>query len=121
MNCLKELRIAYNLSQTDIGKILNVQKSAVSKYETGRSLLSEDTINKLCDYFNISADELLGRKEFKQKISSNSQIQKSLTKEHQRVLDYYDRLSEEDQDLIRGTMVQLYKDKEVEISSEQIS
>ena len=60
MNRIKELRIQRNLTQDEMGKIINVQKSAVSKYELGRAVPSTDVLKKLANYFNVSTDYLLG-------------------------------------------------------------
>lgn len=60
MNRIKELRIELNMTQEDLGKKLQVQKAAVSKYETGRAQLSSDLIIQLCSIFNVSSDYLLG-------------------------------------------------------------
>ncbi|MGI5824446.1 MAG: helix-turn-helix domain-containing protein [Bacillota bacterium] len=61
MNRIKELREQKSLTQTELGKILDVEKSTVSKYENGSLDLSSNTISQLCDYFQVSADYLLGR------------------------------------------------------------
>lgn len=60
MNKLKDLRKARNISQADIADVLGIKPAAVSKYETGRVPLSEDSIEKLCLLLQVSADELLG-------------------------------------------------------------
>lgn len=60
MNQLKILRKARNISQAEIATWLGIKPAAVSKYETGRVPLSEDSIEKLCQMLHVSADELLG-------------------------------------------------------------
>lgn len=60
MNQLKALRKERNISQADIAAELGIKPAAVSKYETGRVPLSEDSIGKLCQLMKVSADELLG-------------------------------------------------------------
>ena len=60
MNQLKTLRKQRNISQADIANKLGIKPAAVSKYETGRVPLSEDSIEKLCEILKVSADELLG-------------------------------------------------------------
>ena len=60
MNQLKTLRKARHISQADIADELGIKPAAVSKYETGRVPLSEDSIGKLCVLLQVSADELLG-------------------------------------------------------------
>lgn len=60
MNQLKTLRKSRNISQAEIAAELGIKPAAVSKYETGRVPLSEDSIEKLCQMLHVSADELLG-------------------------------------------------------------
>lgn len=60
-NRIKSLRLKHELTQSQLGEILGVQKSAIAKYENGRvTNLKYDTIQKICDYFNVSTSYLLG-------------------------------------------------------------
>lgn len=61
MNRLRELRVLHNMKQSDLADILNVARTAISKYENGQLDLSSATINRLCDIFGCTADYLLGR------------------------------------------------------------
>ena len=63
MNRLKELRERRGITQTQLGQILDVEKSTISKYEKGTLGLSSNAISTLCDYFGVSADYLLGLSE----------------------------------------------------------
>lgn len=60
MNRIRELRLSRGMTQEDLGKVLNVQKSAVSKYETGRASLTEDVLLAIAAYFGVSTDYVLG-------------------------------------------------------------
>ncbi len=60
MNRIKELREQRGITQSQLGQILNVSKSTISKYENGSLDLSSTTIAILCDYFRVSANQLLG-------------------------------------------------------------
>jgi transcriptional regulator with XRE-family HTH domain len=57
---LRHLREEKSLTQDDLGKILNVTKANVSKYELGRLQPNIETIKLISKYFNISIDWLLG-------------------------------------------------------------
>lgn len=57
---LKEIRKQRQYTQTQIGKILELDKSQIHKIETGKSKLNSDQIVKLCKAMNITADYLLG-------------------------------------------------------------
>lgn len=58
---LKALREDNDMSQEDLAKILNVSRSALSNYETGFREPDLNLLIKIADYFNTSADYLLGR------------------------------------------------------------
>jgi len=60
MNRIKELRKSRGLTQEELTKVLNVQRQTLSKYETGSIPLTDDTIKALTDFFDITADYLLG-------------------------------------------------------------
>lgn len=58
---IKRLRKEKALSQAQLGKLLNVSKVSVSGYEKGTRIPSVNTLSKLVDFFDISADFILGR------------------------------------------------------------
>lgn len=60
MNRIRELRNNKGITQTELGKILSVQKAAVSKYELGLTTPSPEISKKMSEYFNVSIDYLLG-------------------------------------------------------------
>ncbi len=61
MNNIRILREERGIRQEDLGKALFLGSSAVSALENGRRVLTEDVIIRLCNYFGVSADFLLGR------------------------------------------------------------
>lgn len=61
MNRIKQLREEKAMSQTELGRILNVQGAAISKYESEKIPLTSDTLCTLADYFGVSIDYLCGR------------------------------------------------------------
>lgn len=58
---LRELRKESKLSQEKLGNILGVSKVSVCGYENGNRVPSLEILNKMLDFFGISADYLLGR------------------------------------------------------------
>lgn len=60
-NRIKQLRIEKNLTQEQLGKVLNVSGRSVGFYESGDRDPDTTTLGKLADYFNVSIDYLLGR------------------------------------------------------------
>ena len=60
-NKIKELRKARHMTQTELGDILGVGKSAISKYEKGRvENLKRSTIAEMAKLFSVSPSYLLG-------------------------------------------------------------
>lgn len=57
---LTALREDRDINQSQIAMILGCQQSAVSKYEKGRSRYSLEDLAKLCLFYNVSADYILG-------------------------------------------------------------
>lgn len=57
---IKELRIAKNISQVELGRLLGVTKQSVSNWENNNILPSIEMLRKLAKFFSVSADYLLG-------------------------------------------------------------
>lgn len=57
---LNELRNDRDIKQTEIAKLLGCQQSAVSKYETRKVPYRIEDIIKLCAFYHVSADYILG-------------------------------------------------------------
>ena len=60
MNRVKELRKQKHITQEELGKVLDIQKAAISKYENGRAEPSTEVLKKMSAYFGVSIDYLLG-------------------------------------------------------------
>jgi transcriptional regulator with XRE-family HTH domain len=60
-NRLKMLRKEKKIKQEQLAEALNIGKSSVGNYEIGTRLPDADVVVALADYFNVSADYLLGR------------------------------------------------------------
>lgn len=58
-NKLKELREKNNISQYQLAEKIFVSRSAIAKWENGLGMPSSDSIDMLCNFFNVSKDELL--------------------------------------------------------------
>ncbi len=61
MNRIKELRLENGWRQEDLAKKMNTNRQTIARYETGERGLAVDTILRLCDIFECTADYLLGR------------------------------------------------------------
>lgn len=58
---LKELRLEKNLSTRSLAKAVNTSNANISNWENGKVYPTIYFLFVLCDYFNVSADYLLGR------------------------------------------------------------
>ena len=56
---LKELRNSKNLSQEELSEILEVRKSSISNWETGKATPTFDMLTKIAEYFGVTTDYLL--------------------------------------------------------------
>ena len=63
-NRLAEIRKQHNLTQNDIAEKLDISPQAVSKWENDLTSPDIDTLIKLAEIFNISIDELVGKKNY---------------------------------------------------------
>ena len=57
---IKEVRIYKNLTQTQLGKILNVRNTTISAWEKDIAEPPYETLKKICVYFDVTSDYLLG-------------------------------------------------------------
>ena len=60
---MRALREDRDLTQQQIAKILNKSQQGYNHIETGRAELKIDDLIKLCDYYHVSADYMIGRKD----------------------------------------------------------
>ncbi len=61
---LKELRIEKGLSQREVSSALGMTRNAFTNYENGYREPSLENLKKICQFFDVSADYLLGLKDF---------------------------------------------------------
>ncbi len=61
---LTEFLIEYNLTQTAFAKAIGVKQSQVSEWLKGKAKPGYDTLKSIATAFNVSADYLLGIKEY---------------------------------------------------------
>lgn len=102
MNKLKELRQAKGLTLRELGEALNVSYTSLSKVENGQRNLNDVDIKLLCDYFECSADYLLGRTEFNENVSKEQEELPQLSVQERYILDSIKTLTKEQlQELIK--------------------
>jgi len=57
---IRDIREDRDLTQAEIGQILNKSQQGYNHIETGRAELKIDDLIKLCRYYDLSADYLIG-------------------------------------------------------------
>lgn len=60
MNNLQKLRKEKKLTLTSLSNETGIKRTTLSHIENNKQLLNADEIKILCEYFNVSADYLLG-------------------------------------------------------------
>ena len=69
---LKQLRTAKNMTQADVGKLLNITPATYNGYEKEKYEPTIKTLCTLADFYNVSLDYLIGR-DFAEVKDSNDQ------------------------------------------------
>ncbi len=60
---MKNLREDRDLTQTDVGKVINKSQQGYNHIETGRAELKIEDLIKLCEFYGVTADYFIGRSE----------------------------------------------------------
>lgn len=97
-NRLKELRKEQNITQSNLAKILNVTQDSISLWEKNKRVPDTQYIIQLADYFNVSADYLLGRSDDFGNVDVPSDVK--LSSEEQYALDMFRDLSNSNRKII---------------------
>ena len=75
-NTLSELRHRAGLSQRKVAADLNISQALLSHYENGAREPGLGFVCRVCDYYNVSADYLLGRSANPDGISRSADVAK---------------------------------------------
>ena len=59
---IKKIREEHNVKQADLAIYLKIDRTTLSHYESGFRVPGIFVVWKIADYFNMSIDELVGRK-----------------------------------------------------------
>jgi len=89
------------ISERQIEKEMNITLGSIYSWRIGKAKPSFDVLIKLADYFNVSADYLLGRVELQQNTANNAitspllaRISKLDKSQQDKVMAYIDGLSD---------------------------
>lgn len=69
---IRDLREDRDLSQADIAKVLKTTQQQYSKIETGKADISGEKLRLLAEFYNISADYILGLTKEPRKLRPNA-------------------------------------------------
>ena len=59
---LRNIREDRDLTQAEVGKVINKSQQGYNHIEAGRAELKIDDLAKLCRFYNVSADYIIGAK-----------------------------------------------------------
>lgn len=91
MKNLYEIRKEKGISQVALSVKLGISQETISAYENGKAYPSVDTLLKLCDIFNVSADFLLDRTDIR--LTINDFCDKNLSPDELELVDNFRKLS----------------------------
>ena len=97
---LKNLRTRMKVSQADVANAIGITRTAYVKYETGASKPVRK-LHELANYFNVSADYLLGND------TPSKTSESELADDEAEVVDGYRTLSDDGKRLIKSMIGQL--------------
>ncbi len=63
---IRQLRREMGLKQSELGQKLGISASAVGMYENDRRVPPRETLLKMCEFFGVSTDYLLGNDDSRQ-------------------------------------------------------
>lgn len=82
---LRELRIERNISQKAIADALDLSINAISQYENCKRFPDEKVLVRICDFYKISADYLLGLTDNKHSPMTREEIKNNIIDSNQHV------------------------------------
>lgn len=95
---LKELRIERNSSQKEVADDIGISITAISQYESDSRFPNEEMLKRLCLYYKISSDYLLGLTETKHAPLSKEEIKEKMisSKEMNFIVDLIDMIKKKE-------------------------
>lgn len=100
---LKELRFKNEITQVEFAKMLGVAQQTVGSWEKDKSTPNYDLLKQIADYFNVTTDYLLGHGA----TNIGTKIQPVLNEKQTRLINGYDKLNDEGQNMLLGILASL--------------
>lgn len=105
---LRKLRVLRGMTQGDMARVLNITRSCIANYESGKRQPDPEMIRKIADYFDVSADFLLGRSSIMQPTLNCDAMQRM--QQIERVLEKNDRLDLQDAEpTVKLALISFYR------------
>lgn len=112
---LKKLRNRDNISQAKLAITLGITQQAIAKWETNKATPDPDMLNKIADYFHVSADYLLGREKNDNNLPElNAKDERDIAKELEKMMNNLDSdsglsfygqpLTDENKEILRASL-----------------
>ena len=79
---LKELRLNAGLTQKDLAKAIEVGRTTISEYESGKIVPKQDNLVKLASFLGVSVDYLTGVSDDRKLNYENDKNRKSINVDH---------------------------------------
>lgn len=94
---LKELRTENNISQKQVAIDIGISTTTISQYESDSRFPNEDMLKRLCIYYKISSDYLLGLTDIKHSPLSKEEAKEKMimSKQMDLICDLIDAIGEE--------------------------
>lgn len=90
-----DLRIENSLTQSQMAKIFDVGISTISMWEQGQRIPRPNTLQEICDYFNVDMDYLMGRSDIKNRYQAGLKYEWEDKKE-EKENNIFSRLTDEE-------------------------
>jgi len=88
---LKELRKNVRKTQKEVSELIGVASSTYSMYERGEREPDFETLDKICQLFNVSSDYLIGASDYKKKYYElNAKDEKNIEKTLEKLVEELD-------------------------------
>lgn len=108
MNRIKHLRSEKGWTQTQLGDILKVKDSAISKYESEKVPLTAETIKELANIFNVTTDYILCVSDDPKEYCTSFPVSESLLTENENeLLEVFRKLNERQQIKLIGRIEEI--------------
>ena len=93
---LKYIREENELTQKDIGNILNVSQSNYSRWESKAKIIPLKKLNSLCNYFNVNMDYIVGLSNERKYMRNDNVINKKVVGKNLKMFRIKNKLNQTD-------------------------